>query len=228
VARMLEQTRNIKSIVGDRKLLITTLCAPFTAAGTMAGVSGYMKIARKTPEIVDPLVDYAVAACAAIADLMCENGCDIIAFCDPSASGDMISPKLFERLSAPALKKLRGAVTSAKIFFLHICGNTIMRIPTVNTLGVDGFSIDFKVNLAEALSAAAPNLTILGNIAPSDLLMSGTPQEVYDESYRCVELGGLEGGYVLMPGCDIPAQCALENVLAMTRAAEDYAAKVRA
>ena len=144
VARMLEQTRNIKSIVGDRKLLITTLCAPFTAAGTMAGVSGYMKIARKTPEIVDPLVDYAVAACAAIADLMCENGCDIIAFCDPSASGDMISPKLFERLSAPALKKLRGAVTSAKIFFLHICGNTIMRIPTVNTLGVDGFSIDFR------------------------------------------------------------------------------------
>ena len=84
------------------------------------------------------------------------------------------------------------------------------------------------MNLAEALSAAAPNLTILGNIAPSDLLMSGTPQEVYDESYRCVELGGLEGGYVLMPGCDIPAQCALENVLAMTRAAEDYAAKVRA
>ena len=52
-------------------------------------------------------------------------------------------------------------------------------------------------------------------------------EAVYAAAYANAEIAGLDGGYVMMPGCDLAARTPLENILAMVRASSDYAASVR-
>lgn len=48
-----------------------------------------------------------------------------------------------------------------------------------------------------------------------------TPEQVYETCSKLGEIAGTDGGYVMMPGCDLPPAAPLENVLAMVRAAHD-------
>ena len=54
-----------------------------------------------------------------------------------------------------------------------------------------------------------------GNVTPTGVFLSGTPEEVITEAKACVEAWGKGGGYVLTLGCDFPKSITLENVLAL-------------
>ena len=83
------------------------------------------------------------------------------------------------------------------------------------------------MDLKESLEAAGKELTMVGNFNPNELLCMGTSEAVYAAAYANAEIAGLDGGYVMMPGCDLAARTPLENILAMVRASSDYAASVR-
>ena len=59
-----------------------------------------------------------------------------------------------------------------------------------------------------------------------ELLCMGTSEAVYAAAYANAEIAGLDGGYVMMPGCDLAARTPLANILAMVRASYAYAARV--
>ncbi|MCR6544622.1 uroporphyrinogen decarboxylase family protein [Dehalobacterium formicoaceticum] len=226
IQKILQQAAGVKKAVGDRKFLSAAITGPFTAAGLLVGIKDLMKLVGKKNPLADELLDYMSTACAEYANMLIENGVDIIFICDPSSSGDMIGPKQFDAYSVPAMKQFNDQLRNCKYFFLHMCGKTDMRIPEVKKLGfVDAYSIDSPVDLKYALEVAGDELTIMGNMNTVDDMLFGTPERCYDEAYKRIELAGLNGGYILMPGCDIPAKTTIENLLAMTRASEDYAAK---
>ena len=45
--------------------------------------------------------------------------------------------------------------------------------------------------------------------------MNGTPEMVEKASVEAMHTGGLEGAFVLAPGCDVPPTCSGENIKAM-------------
>ena len=49
-----------------------------------------------------------------------------------------------------------------------------------------------------------------------------TPEEVAASSRKAIEEAGLQPGYLLMPGCDIPPSISAENVKAMVRTAHEF------
>ena len=186
----------------------------------------HLDVYKRQPYI-KPLLEYATDCCAEIANMYCENGCDLIQTCDPCSSGDMISPKMYEQHVVPTLEGLTSQLKNCETFLLHICGKAGMRLPHVKALGIDGFSVDSPVDLKESLEAAGKELTMVGNFNPNELLCMGTSEAVYAAAYANAEIAGLDGGYVMMPGCDLAARTPLENILAMVRASSDYAASVR-
>lgn len=227
VQKMMRQTREIKKLVGDRKYVAGQLVGPFSGASMMVGVKEFMILLGKKSPYIQPLLEYTTDCIAELANMYCENGCDMIQVCDPCSSGDMISPKMYEQYVVPTLKSLREQVKNCETFLLHVCGKAGMRLPHIKALGIDGFSVDAPVGLKDALEAAGREMTMVGNLDPNEVLRMGTPQIVYDAAYANLEIAGLNGGYVLMPGCDLAAQTPLENIQAMVRASSDYAAGVR-
>jgi uroporphyrinogen-III decarboxylase len=39
---------------------------------------------------------------------------------------------------------------------------------------------------------------------------------------RCLKIGAKDGGFILMPGCDVPHETPAENLKAMMKAARNY------
>jgi Uroporphyrinogen-III decarboxylase len=222
VQQMINQTKRLKEMVGDEKLVVCPMPSPFTAANIMAGTENFMILMADESELINDLLDYSVECCATLMNMLCENGCDIIFICDPNASGDMISQTMYEDLVLPVLNSYIDKLQGYKYLCMHICGNTNDRLPTIKNIRISGFSVDSVVDIKSALDIIGENVAIIGNINPASTILLGTPEKVYNESMENLKNVGAPGRYILMPGCDTPAKSPIENIVAMTKAAEDY------
>ncbi len=225
IQKMMEQTRLIKKMVGDDKMVCGQMVGPFSGASMMVDVKDFMIYVGKKNPAIPPLIEYVTACCIELAKMYRENGADTVQTCDPCSSGDMISPRTYDQYVVPALKPLTDSMKgNFETIMLHVCGKAGMRIPRVKEMGIMGYSVDSPVDLKEALEMADGQLTMMGNFNPNDTLRLGTSEEVYKMAYANCEIAGLGGGYVLMPGCDLAATTPMENIQAMVRASKDYAA----
>jgi uroporphyrinogen decarboxylase len=67
-----------------------------------------------------------------------------------------------------------------------------------------------------------PQDIIFGNLEPN-LLQVSRPGEIYEMCREIIAQGRqAPGGFMLAPGCGIPASAPAANVYAMTRAAHDF------
>ena len=91
-------------------------------------------------------------------------------------------------------------------------------------LGASAFSVDWMVNMKEMLETSAHQMVMIGNISPTDQLLMGTQDSVYEKAAELLEFAyANKGGLMLATGCDLPAGSPIENVHAMVKAAEDFA-----
>ncbi|MEA4847690.1 MAG: uroporphyrinogen decarboxylase family protein, partial [Clostridiaceae bacterium] len=101
----------------------------------------------------------------------------------------------------------------------HICGNTSRILDDINEIDTDIFSVDYKVDLEAAKAKLKGKTALAGNIDPVRIMMEGSAAEVRHEAQECCRKASKGGGYVLMPGCDIPVSTPLENISAMVEVA---------
>ncbi|MFC1920025.1 uroporphyrinogen decarboxylase family protein, partial [Chloroflexota bacterium] len=106
---------------------------------------------------------------------------------------------------------------------MHICGEQNANLPHWAQLdyGDPGIvSFGHEVDL-ETASKYFPDVIIMGNVEPA-IIQSGTPQQVYEATRVCIEKGRKHpGGFMLMPGCELPPMAPEENVWAMMQAVSD-------
>jgi uroporphyrinogen decarboxylase len=145
---------------------------------------------------------------------------------EPSASNDVISPKHFETFAFPYLKKVYEKVLAMgyKHVLIHICGEQNLNLPHWAKIpfGDPGLiSVGHEVEL-ETAAKYFPNDIIVGNLEPA-IIQTRTPDEVYEATRKVVEEGKkCPGGYIFSPGCELPPMSPVENVMAMTRAVDDF------
>ena len=222
VCNMLRQCRNIKALVGDEKYLIGDVAAPFTMAAVMVGAQDFIMLLVDEPELCEQLIDFTTQVCIEMFKLLHENGCDIALPAEPLGSGSMISESMFEEYAAPALKNVREALPEYKYFFTHVCGASGNRVPGLIDAGVQVFSCDYLVDLETAFKDADGKLMFMGNINPAGAILSGTPDQVYEEACTAIRISGGKG-LILATGCDLASDAPIENVTALVRASKDMA-----
>ncbi|MDR3206495.1 MAG: uroporphyrinogen decarboxylase family protein [Candidatus Methanoplasma sp.] len=189
---------------------------PLTSSGYLMGAEQMLMNTFLDPDLVKKLINKTAAFVADMQVKMLDAGATVIWIADPTASEDMISPEMYADYSLGATKEV---IRTAKAFddapaFLHICGNSLNLIPYVKETGADCLSMDFSVDIAEAKRAAG-KLSLMGNIDPVRTIMSGTPADIEKESYRLIEAAGMNGGFILAPGCETPQSSPDANVAAM-------------
>lgn len=223
IQSMIIQIREAKKIIGEEKALVAGSCGPFTAAGNLFGTGEFMKQIAKRNKKLPELLNFTVRVMAVLNKLYSEAGADIFFIAEPTASGDMIAPRTFKQFVVPYFKEFMAKLNEDMTVILHICGDSGNRVDFVKDLGVKAFSVDSMVNMEEMLAKADHNFCMMGSLAPSDQMVLGTPESVYKESTRLLELAKAnKGGFLLSTGCDFPAGSPLANELAMVQAAEDF------
>ncbi|MCQ5377153.1 MAG: uroporphyrinogen decarboxylase family protein [Candidatus Methanomethylicia archaeon] len=220
---ILEGTRRLKEAVGGVIPVMGYVQACWRHTCMMRGTERALLDMKKNPEQIKELLDIATDSCIVYGEAVVEAGADLIWVSDPTSSGDMISKKAFEEFVLPFLtRQIKSYKRMGTKVFLHICGNVNDRLEAMASTGCDAISVDEKVDLARAKSLVGGKVCLMGNVSPGVTLLSKTPKEVEEESRVAIEKAMAGGGFVLAPGCIVPAAVPPENIAAMVSAAQKY------
>ena len=77
------------------------------------------------------------------------------------------------------------------------------------------------VDLAEMKRSRGKQIALMGNLHTTDVMLRGTPDEVYDASVKAIEDAGEGGGFILSNGRPMSPRYAGTNTFAMVWAARN-------
>lgn len=184
------------------------LPAPFSGAGNLMAPEDMLRNMRKRPEDLHYLLEQVTGMLAEVGATFSSLPNTYFSIGDPLASGSLLSPKAYQEFALPYTKTLVEALRALapKTFIvLHICGNTAPLFPAIKTTGVNAFSLDQAVSIADARAALGDTMHIWGHVDPVKVFLQGDRQSMADavqEAYLAG--GGVSEGFCLAPGCDVP------------------------
>lgn len=216
--------KDAKSRIGNEYLLTMTAWGPYTLAARMVGEEKMMKATFKKPDLVHKVTDFATDLLIHLYEPLVSDGTiDMLSIADPTASGDLISRKQFETYALPYLKKFTDWAKSKNAHTLvHICGNTTDRLDLFPMTGASCISLDHKTDIAKARELLHAKMCFAGNVDPVNIMLNGSVGDVESSCRRVIETAGTDGGFVLMPGCDIPPTVPYENIQKFIQTARDW------
>lgn len=189
---------------------------PMTVAGNIRGVEDFLVDMFDEPECCEKLLDIVSDTTADFISCLAEKGVKYVYVADPVAS--LVSPALYEKLVFPVHKKLFDCMKRLGITGrLHVCGNTSGIVPLTTSLGAAIVDVDHVVDFAKAIEDSKGRCIMNGNIDPvSDVYTCNaahTKQAMLDTaaSVNCARA-------MFMPGCELPTDTKIENILAIHNA----------
>lgn len=219
-----EALRETKKQIGDEYVVTMTAWGPFTLAARFVGEEAMMKATFKNPELVNKACEFTTGLLIHLYEPLVKDGTlEVISLADPTASGDLISKKQFKEFAVPYLKKFTDwAKGHDRHTLVHICGNTTDRLDVMPDTGASCISLDHKTDIAKAKEVLHGRMCFGGNVDPVAVMLEGSPEQVGEVSRDIIETAGTDGGFVLMPGCDIPPTVPYENIEVFIRTAREW------
>lgn len=206
----------MKNKVGDDVPVVAGLVGPAGLASMLAGMKNYLMWFVTNPEVVEELMGTLTEACIEYANGLLERGADAVVLIDSEAGPDIIAPQMFETSVFPLYRKFCREVPGLKI--LHMCGDATTVLDPLADSGFEGISIEEKVSVSFAKRIVGNRVRLIGNVSPSDTLLTKGPEEVIIEARACLE----DGIDILAPGCGLAPHTPLENIKALFRARDEY------
>ena len=211
----LEAIRLFRDKVGGEIPIMGWVEGALAEAADLRGVSALMVDLTEAPEPVEELLERCTEVAIAFARAQVAAGADIIGLGDAVAS--LVGPRLYRRFALPYEQRIFAAVHElGAICRLHICGNTNRIVDGMVESGADIIDLDHMVDMADAAAKFGDRVAFCGNFDPVSVMLKGTPDQVFDATLHCMEIGGARA--FSGAGCEIPLGTPEENLHAQTRA----------
>ena len=217
ISQVLEAVKILSAKYGKELPVIGSMIGPFSLAQHLNGDAWFGNLFTGE-EVVPALLDFCSDFNIAYAKAMAENGMDTLAIIDPTASYELIGGEFYEKYALPYQKKIVDAMKELDIAtVLHICGNTTKGLSIMEKTGVEGISVDQRVDIATA-KGNVENTLIIGNLDPVAVLWNGTPEDVAVAAKKVLDAGvGL-----LSPGCGIVSMTPTACLQKMVECAKNH------
>ena len=100
ITTVLKSLRQTKAKIGNNYVVTMTAWGPFTLGARLVGEETMMKATFKKPAFVEKVVDFATDILIHLYEpIVADKTLEVISLADPTASGDLISKKQFEKFS---------------------------------------------------------------------------------------------------------------------------------
>jgi [methyl-Co(III) methanol-specific corrinoid protein]:coenzyme M methyltransferase len=212
----------LMSRLGDKYPVFAMAVGPVTLAGYLFGLEKTLMDISLAPEeykralfqVSDFTIEYA--------NKLLEHTNGTVVIPDPSASGDLVSPKQFSEFYANVYRRMHEGIKGKVI--LHICGNTTGMLPDISTSGFEGFSFQGpEVDIRKTKEIVHDKIALVGNVPTIKCILQGTPDDVKKWSIKSLN----DGIDVLAPACGIPPTAKISNVKPMVEATKEFNASLR-
>lgn len=231
--REYEKLRNINSnsgrakvvidaikILSERNLdipIVANITGPISLASSiMDPIVFYKELVRKKEEahkymevIAENLISFGKA--------QLEAGAEILAISDPSGTGEILGPKLFNEFAIPYINKIVEALKpyAKGGIIVHICGKLKSVYGSLQNLKCDAISFDSITSVKE-VKQNVKGKAIMGNVSTLTLF-NGEYGLIKNISSHCIK----NGVDILSPACGIGVTTPLKNIKTMVEVAKE-------
>jgi len=218
---VLEAMRRMKISVGGHTALYGLVTGPFTLASHLRGTDIFLDSADH-PDYLVKLLEYTTGIACRVAEFYIDAGMDVIAVVDPLVS--QVSPRHFSRFLAEPFQRvfnhLREQGTLSSFF---VCGDATRNIELMCQTAPDSISVDENIDMPSAkVITDRYNITLGGNIPLTTRMLLGSQQD--NMQYVVDLLERLDpNNLIISPGCDMPFDTPVENVVGDYQAVRDPA-----
>jgi uroporphyrinogen decarboxylase len=218
----LEATERLVAELGGETVVTTVLAAPFTTAAALRPIELFVKDLYREKAKVHEVLELSLQAALRFLDEIIERK-SLPVVVEPIGSGALVSPRTFEEFVTPYLRRMSDHIHSYELpAVLHICGNSRPSWAGMAASGFDLWSLDARIDLAEAVEKFGRSACLIGNVSTTTLL-KGSREDVDREARAaCEKALANPGGFVLGSGCEIPLETPPENLDALIDAARRY------
>ena len=187
------------------------LTGPISAAASIVDPMRFLKELRKERAQAHRVMAYVTEFLLAYARTLGDAGVTAIAIGDPTATGEILGPKMFEEYAVHYLNRLIDGIQASGLpVLLHICGNMNVARPLIPRLHANALSTDALVNL-RALKEEFPSLITMGNLS-TYLLESGPAEAIARQTNRLVR----DGINIIAPACGLSTATKITHIQALT------------
>ena len=191
--------------------VIGNLTGPVSTAASIVDPMIFLKDLRRNQLAAHKVMEYVSDFLIAYAALMIDNGADVISIADPTATGEILGPRMFCEYPLVYINKIVEAIHSQGVpVIVHICGNINAVKHALPELKADAISTDAMVNLRK-LKEEFPKLITMGNVS-TYLLEMATPEKVVNNTRHLLR----EGIHIIAPACGLSTSTPLDNIKAMS------------
>jgi uroporphyrinogen-III decarboxylase len=121
----------------------------------------------------------------------------------------------------PYIKRAYEAI-DASIRFFHNDAFGLVCAPMLKEMGVNLFNFAFDHTINEIRNLAGPEVALLGNLPPRDVLGAGSPESVYRATQSMIREVTDKSRIIWSCGGGIPQNVPTENIKAFIAAVKDY------
>lgn len=196
--------------------IVSSIVGPFSMAEKLFGFENLLTWIITNPEWVDQAMAKLTPLAIRYANAQVHAGADAVIVGEAGCSGDLISPNTYRDLIAPYHSELCPAILAPTI--LHICGKSTRHIQYIAGTGATAYNFDEGVDITVAHQNLDGKVAVTGYVPAVKVLLNGTPDDVYQSALDCLK----NGVDMLTPGCAMAPHTSLENIAAMTRAAQEW------
>lgn len=201
----------ILSADGDSSVpVVGNLVGPVSTAGSVLDPAVLYREMRKDRPSVHGLLAFVTEQLVDFGRAQVEAGADVVAVADPSGTGEILGPRLFEEYTLRYLNELVDALhcCGARVI-VHICGQMHSVYGQLRKMRANALSFDALVTLSRAREQL-PGRILMGNVSTYAIEHS-TPATVARSARRCAH----NGARIVAPACGLSMTSPLENVRAM-------------
>ena len=211
-------TRSIQLLreeLGDEVAIIGKTMGPWTLAYHVFGVEPFLLMTVDDPEEVMRSLAKLKEISVMFGEAQIAAGADALTFPD-HATGDLVSGEYYRRFLQDIHSEM--AETLDVPLILHICGNTLDRMPYIADTGMAFFHFDSMNDPQQAVDAVDGKIGLVGNINNPTTLYARGPAEVREEVFKCLHAGV----QMIAPECAVPLATKLENLIAIPQAVREW------
>lgn len=176
---MISRLRNNEKAIreSDHQIRFAVARGPLNIASFLMGTTEFMMALAMDPENSHKLLKK-------ISDFICDWLC-WQKECFPSIDGVLVLDDImgfvgeveFREFVIPYFSKIFSC-TGAKARFLHNDAEGLITAANLNEMGINMFNFSFNHSMGEIRSLAGPDVILVGNVPPRDVMASGTPEQV--------------------------------------------------
>lgn len=210
---------NILKSMNMDTVIVGNLTGPVSLASSLVDASNYYKDLRRHPKEAHELMNFITDNLISFGKAQIKSGADIISISDPSGTGEILGPKLFNEFALPYINRIVDELNPLcnNGIIVHICGRLKPIYKELSNLRGNVLSFDSIVSIREVRESIS-NKALMGNVSTLTL-DKGTKESVKSACEFCVS-SGID---ILAPACGLGTKSKIHNIKTLMEVSKEKA-----